>query len=198
VEPSATHTLLSTFLRRLTNLSAHNRSLVLLKPSDQFIDLNSLSQLNGEKSFSMIETLIIEKRKVICPVTDARMEAANEASGRLKKIHRMDQFVFDERGSRDLHVGWPFVRGKFNDGTIVRCPLLFFPVDLFIENNSWLLGFRNDGEIIFNKSFLLAYSFYNQQKADESLLGESFEDVDRDSMAFRTAIYKLLQQSQLS
>jgi superfamily I DNA and/or RNA helicase len=195
VDSAATHKLLSTFLRRLTNLSAHNRSLVLLKSSEQFIDLQSLSQFGGENSFSIIETLILEKKKAICPITDARMESANEASRKLKKIHRLDRFIFEERGSKDLHVGWPFVRGKFNDGTIVRCPLLFFPVDLSNENNKWNLGFRVESEIIFNKSFLLAYSYYNQLEADEALLNESFEDVDRDSTAFRTAVYKLLQRS---
>ncbi len=195
MESTAINKLLSTFLRRLTNLSAHNRSLVLLKPSEQFVDLHSFSQLNGEKSFSIIEAMIHEKSKAICPIVDARMEAANVASKKLKKLYRLNQFIFEERGSHDLHVGWPFVQGKFSDGTVVRCPLLFFPVDLIVENNNWCLRFRNDGEIIFNKSFLLAYSFYNQQKAEEDLLNESFEDVDRDSTSFRTSVYKLLQQS---
>ncbi len=197
MEPAATNKLLSTFLRRLTNLSAYNRSLILLKPSEQFIDLHSLSQIKGEKSFTIIEALILEKKKVICPIADARMEMANEASLKLKKIHRLVQSIYDERGSRDLHVGWPFVRGKFSDGTSVRCPLVFFPVDLRIEDNNWTLNFRGDDEIIFNKSFLLAYSFYNKVKADETLLNESFEDVDRDSTAFRTVLYRCLQQSSI-
>lgn len=196
MEPAdKTKKLLSTFLRRLTNLGAHNRSLVLLKTSEQFVDLHSLSQLNGEKSFSLVEAMIAEKKKLLGPVTDARMEAANEASLKIKKLHRLDQFVFDERGSRDLHIGWPFVRGKFSDGTIVRCPLVFLPVELTIENNKWLIQFRPEGEITFNKSFLLAYSFYNKVPADEALLNQNFEEMDRESTGFRTELYKALQKS---
>ena len=192
-----TKKLLSTFLRRLTNLSGHNRSLFLLKLSDQFLDLRSFSHLNGEKSFSIIEALLSEEKKTICPVADARMESANITSVGLKKLFRNDKFIFEERGSRDLHVGWPFVRGKFSDGTLVRCPLLFFPVELFIDNNNWSLQFRNDGELIFNKSFLLAYSFYNKTKADEILLNETFDDVERSSTAFLTKLYNILQQSSI-
>lgn len=190
-----TNKLLSTFLRRLTNLGVHNRSLVLLKTSEQFVDLHSFSQLNGEKSFSVIEALIAEKKKIICPVADARMDTANEASRKLKKLRRFDEFIFEERGSRDLHVGWPFVRGEFSDGTIVRCPLVFFPVELIVENNKWCLQFRPDGEITFNKSFLLAYSFYNHVAADEELLNQNFEEMDRESTGFRTELYKALQKS---
>jgi hypothetical protein len=190
-----TKKLLSTFLRRLTDLSGSNRSLFLLKTSEQFIDLHSLSYLNGEKSFSLIEKLLAGKERIICPVADPRMETANQASLSLKKLYRIEQFIFEERGSRDLHVGWPFVRGKFSNGTLVRCPLLYFPVELRIENNNWILAVRGDGEITFNKSFLLAYSFYNQTKVDEQLFNETFEDVDRDSTTFRTALYNILKQS---
>ena len=192
-----TKKLLSTFLRRLTNLSGSNRSLFLLKTSEQFLDLHSFSHLNREKSFSIIEALLAEEKKIICPVADARMESANTISVGLKKLFRYDKFIFEERGSRDLHVGWPFVRGKFSDGTPARCPLLFFPVELSIDNNNWCLQFRNDGELVLNKSFLLAYSFYNKTKADETLLNETFDDVERGSTVFLTKLYNILQQSSI-
>ena len=193
-----TKSILTTYLRRLTNLSGNNRSLFLPRlGSEQFIDLHELSQLHKEKSFTIIEALIAEKKKNVCAVADPRMEAVNEASKKLKKLNRLDQFLFEERGSRDLHVGWPFVRGKFADGTLVRCPLLFFPVSLELENNSWILKPRPDADITFNKSFLLAHSFYHQLKTDESLLEETFEEADRDSTVFRTYIYQVLQKSNL-
>jgi AAA domain/Protein of unknown function (DUF4011) len=198
-EVNNTKTILTTYLRRLNNLSGNNRSLFLLRLSgDQFIDLHELSQLEKEKSFAIIEALITEKKKIICAVTDPRMEAVNNASNKLKKLNRHDHFLFEERGSRDLHVGWPFVRGKFANGTSVRCPLIFFPVKLSIENNRWVLKPREDSGISFNKSFLLAYSFHHQVKIDEALLEENFEEADRDSTVFRTFIYQLLQKSNLN
>lgn len=197
---SSDHTkkLLHTYLRRLTNLSGNNRSIFLPRlVGDQFVDLQELSQLNGEKAFGIIEAMIAERQKNICPVLDARMEAANEASSKLKKLHRIDQFIFEERGSQDLHVGWPFVQGKFSDGTLVRCPLLFFPVSLLSVGNQWILHPRKEAGITFNKSFLLAYSYYNKVKANEFLLDETFEDCDRESTGFRTWLYQLLQKSGL-
>lgn len=193
-----TKKLLNNYLRKLTNLSGNNRSIFLPKiNSDQFIDIQELSQLNGEKAFTLLESLIAEKRRVICPVVDARMEAGNEASKSLKKLQRIDQFIFEERGSKDLHVGWPFVRGKFSDGTLVCCPLLFFPVELKIENEKWVLIPRAESEISFNKSFLLAYAFYNHLSLEEELLEESFEGIDRDSTVFRTYLYQLLQKAKI-
>ena len=196
--PDLTKKILHTYLRRLTNLSGNNRSIFLPRlVGDQFIDVQQLSHLNGEKAFGIIEALIAEKLKSICPLLDSRMEASNEASAKLKKLKRIDQFIFDERGSKDLHVGWPFVQGKFNDGTLVRCPLLFFPVTLTAVGNQWVLQPRKDAGITFNKSFLLAYSFYNKVKANEALIEETFEDVDRESTAFRTWLYELLKKSEL-
>ncbi len=195
--PDQTKKLLTTYLRRLTNLSGNNRSLFLPRLNDQFVDIQELSQLNGENAFSIIRALVAEKQKTVCPVMDARMEVSNEASKKLKKLQRIDQFIFEERGSKDLHVGWPIVQGKFNDGTLVRCPLLFFPVVLKTQNNQWVLEPRTDAGISFNKSFLLAYAFYNKLKADESLLEETFEEIDRESTAFKTALYQLLQKSNI-
>lgn len=185
--------ILQTYLRRLTNLSGNNRSLLLLKlPAEQLLDLQELSNLNGERSFSIINALIAGKEKELCQVMDSRLEANNEASKKLKKLQRADNFLFEERGSNDLHVGWPFVRGKFNDGTQVRCPLLFFPVSLAQQNNRWVLKLRKDAGITINKSFVLAYSFYNKVKIDEELLETNFEDFSTDSTVFRTEIYQLL------
>jgi hypothetical protein len=187
--------LLHTYLRRLTNLSGNNRSLFLPRlVGDQFLDVQELSQLNGEKAFTIIEALIAEKFKTICSLSDPRMEATNVASLKLKRLKRIDQFIFDERGSKDLHVGWPFVQGKFNDGTVVRCPLLFFPVSLTTIGNQWVLQPRKDAGVTFNKSFLLAHAFYSKVKANEMLLEETFEDAAHDSTAFRTWLYELLKK----
>jgi DNA polymerase IIIc chi subunit len=89
------------------------------------------------------------------------------------------------------------VEGKFNDGTFVRCPLLFFPVTLTITNQHWILHPRKEAGITFNKSFLIAYSYYNKVKANEALLEEDFEEADEDSILFRTWLYKLLRTQEL-
>lgn len=191
--------ILNSYLRKLTNLSGTSRSIYLPRAnSEQFIDLHLLSQLNGEKSFSIVEALIAGKAKNLCPLVDSRMETSNEASKKVKRIQRLDQLIFEERGSKDLHIGWPFARGKFMDGTRVRAPLLYIPVEIKIESNNWVVSQRVDADITFNKSFLLAYSFYNKIQVEEFLLDETFEEMDKDSTVFRTALYQLLQKSSIN
>jgi DNA polymerase III delta prime subunit len=181
------------FLRRLTNLSGSNRSLFLPRlHAEQLLDLQAFSFLNGSKSFSVVNSLIAGKSIALCQVLDSRMESNNVMSERLKRLQRVDQFLFEERGSTDLHVGWPFVHGKFKDGTLVRCPLLFFPVSLVQTSNEWVLHLREDAGITFNKSFLLAYAYFNQVALEEDLIDFSFEDWDSDSTVFRTQLYQLL------
>jgi hypothetical protein len=123
------------------------------------------------------------------------MEANNESSRKLKVLQRTDRFLFEERGSKDLHVGWPFVHGKFNDGTLVRCPLLFFPVELALEKGQWFVQPREGVDPSFNKTFLLAFAHYNKVAANDELMEEDFEDFDRDSTVFRTSLYQLLQKN---
>lgn len=185
--------ILSTYLRRLTNLSGNNRSLLLLRlAAEQLMDVHELSFLNGERSFEIINSLIAGKNKKLCQVIDSRMESNNLVSRKLKKLQRIDRFIFEERGSNDLHVGWPFVRGKFSDGSMARCPLLYFPVSIIQEGQHWVLQPRKDAGITFNKSFLLAFAFYNQVKLEEDLLDTNFEEFDTDSTVFRTGLYQLL------
>lgn len=195
---SKTKKLLSVFMRRLTNLSANNRSLFLPRIyTDQYIDVHSLSQLNGENAFSLIEALMAQKKKIICPIVDTRMEEVNIASGKLKKLKRISEFLFEERGSYDLHVAWPFVHGKFADGTTVRAPLAFFPVSIESDHTHWILSPKEESEATINKSFLLAYSFYNNTKLDEALMEETLEDFPPDPTAFRTELYKIFQSGKI-
>ena len=194
------HELLQSYLRRLTNLSGNNRSLLLLRLiSDQFIDIHEFDYLNNESSFSIVNDLIAQKTNIpVCDELDSRSEHANLVSKKLKKLQRMDRFIFEERGSKDLYIGWPFIRGKFIDGTLIRCPLLFFPVAVELQKNRWIIKPRTEVNITFNKSFLLAYSYYNKVQLDENLVEFTFEDFDQDdSRVFRTSLYQLIKESLL-
>ncbi|MCK6616423.1 MAG: AAA domain-containing protein [Cyclobacteriaceae bacterium] len=183
------------YLRRLTRLAGNNRLLLLLRQTGhQVLDLAQLNHLAVRNAFEIIEALIAQQPIAVCPITDSRVEAVNSVSIRLKRLQRLEKFLFEEKGTRDLHVGWPLLRGKFADGTPVRAPLLFFPVELYTENGSWIIRRRADGEITFNKSLLLAYFHFNQAAVNEELLEISFEEFDSDSTVFRTQLYQLLKE----
>jgi len=189
--------ILKTYLNRLINISANNKSLLLRKLNkEHYIDLHDFDFSHNKSSFTIIKDLIAGKNKNhLCKITDSRDESVNLLSRRLKKLNRYEKMLFEEHGSKDLYVGWPFLRGKFSDGTPVRCPLIYFPVKILQDGPNWVLQQREDVNITLNKAFLIAYGHYNQVKISEDFLEKVFEDFDTDSMVFRTGLYHFFKES---
>ncbi|TAF34443.1 MAG: DUF4011 domain-containing protein [Cytophagales bacterium] len=187
------------YQKRLTNLSANNRSLLLLKLlSGQFVDLHEADFLLKNSSFYIIKQLLSKAGKIsLCAELDSRHKPSNVLSRQLKMLSRMDKNVADECGAQDLYVGYPFVEGKLLDDTLIRCPLLFFPVSLEKQENMWFLKPRDAQQIVFNKSFLLAYSHFNQIRLDDNIQDADFDEFSKDSLKFLTELYQLLKESSL-
>lgn len=190
---------LRTFRRRLTNLSSRNRSLLLTSlPAGQFLDLQEVDFLLNKPSFSIIADLISRKPSVaLCDVLDARQERSNEVSRKLRHIDRAARFIEEERGTEDLYVGWPFVKGKFLDDTVIHGPLLFFPVQLSQQGKSWKLTRRSDELAFLNPTLALAYGQFNQVKLPDEVIEKTMDDLDRDPLVFRTQLYEWLKNSPL-
>src|SRR5690606_37899266 len=112
-----------------------NRSLVLLKPSASLhLDVHALDHAHKGPSIGYVQELLAGKQNItLCAVADARDAALAPLTKQLKTIQRRANMIWEERGAKELFVGWPFVEGAFPDGTLVRCPLLFFPVELKIN-----------------------------------------------------------------
>jgi superfamily I DNA and/or RNA helicase len=194
---SIMHRILNSYLRRLTNLTSRNKSLLLLRLiSGRYLDVNEFDFLNNKPAFSIVEQLIARKKEIfLCRVLDSRDETNNKVSQKLRKIWRSDRFVFEERGAKDLCLAWPFARGYLADGTPVRAPLLFFPVSVKMEENGWILRPRTQEYCYLNRSLLLAYAHFNKLPVDEKLMDFNFEEFPSDSRAFRVALYDLFKNS---
>lgn len=191
--------ILKAYLKRLTNLSTRNKSLLLTSlPAEQFLDLHETDFLLGKSSFEFIQHLVQRKARIpVCDIQDPRFEKVNEVSKRLRKIARTERFIEEERGSKDLYVGYPFVRGKLSDGTPIHAPLLFFPVTLRIDREQWCLFERDDIGVILNRSFTLAYAHFNEAAVSDEVLEKSFEDFSKDILEFRTQLYEWLKETPL-
>ncbi len=195
---------LKVYLRRLTNLSTRNRSLLLnTLPTEQFLDLKELDFVDGRAAFEVLKDVISQKKTIkLCQRLDSRSEKVNEISKRLTKLARTERFIEEERGSEDLYVAYPFVRGKLMDGTVIHAPLAFFPVTLqqqlseSTEGAAWRLHRRGEPAAL-NRSFLLAYGHFNQIKISEELLEKSLDELSKDPLVFRTELYELLKNSAL-
>ncbi|WP_420148830.1 AAA domain-containing protein [Spirosoma sp.] len=190
---------LKTFRRRLTNLSSRNRSLLLTSlPSGQFLDLHETDFLLNKPSFSIIADLISRKASItLCEVLDPRQERSNEVSRKLKRINRTTRFIEEERGTEDLYVGWPFVKGKFLDETVIHGPLLFFPVQIELQGKFWKLTRRGDGLAFLNPTLALAYGQFNQVKVTDEVVEKSLDEFDRDPLVFRTQLYEWIKKTPL-
>jgi superfamily I DNA and/or RNA helicase len=165
---------------------------------EQHIDLHAFDYANNKPSFDLIKAIIRKSPATLCSESDPRDHQSNTISRQLKKLKRTEEFIFHERGSQDLYVGWPYVEGRFQDNTLVRCPLIFFPVTLGVDQGKWVLDIRKEVNFTFNKTFLLAYAYYNQVAYEESLVEEVISDLDQDITVFRTQIYELLKDSFVS
>jgi hypothetical protein len=189
--------ILKAYLKRLTNLSTRNKSLLLTNLSaEQFLDFHDSDFLLSKPSIEVLKQVIQGNSRVaLCDVADPRFEKVNEVSKRLRKISRTERFIEEERGSRDLYVGYPFVKGKLSDGTPIHAPLLFFPVTLRMDREQWCLFERDDSNVALNQSFALAYGHFNEAKIPDEVLEKSFEDFPNDFLEFRTQLYEWLKST---
>lgn len=189
--------ILKAYLKRLTNLSNRNKSLLLTNLSaEQFLDLSDTDFLLGKPAIELIKQLVQGKERIpLCDVADPRYEKVNEVSKRLRKIARTERFIEEERGSRDLYVGYPFIKGKLSDGTVIHAPLLFFPVTLKMVREQWCLQERDESNVLLNQSFALAYAYFNETRIPDDVLEKSFEDFSGDFLEFRTQLYEWLKST---
>src|SRR5690554_3666661 len=148
------------YLNRLVDLSARNRSVFLPKLiASQMIDLKDFHFLNNHPSFFYITELLGRKKNIpLIQLADSRDKNVNELSQKLRRLHQHIQLVEQETGEKNVFVGWPFVEGKLVNEQLIRCPLIFFPVALVKDENSWYMSKKAGGQPFLNKAFLLAYA----------------------------------------
>jgi hypothetical protein len=190
--------ILKTYLKRLINLGAGNRSLLLLKPpKSQYIDLKAFSFLVNKADYAILEELLLKKKKIeVCAVIDPRFEASNLVSKQLAAIAKTAKTIEEESGNVSLFLGYAFVEGRLLDDTLVRAPLLFLPVNLTKNQNTWSLESRPE-EIQFNYTFLTAYSHYNKVKFSDEFSEMGFNGFAENALDFKTKLYELLKESPL-
>ncbi len=153
---------------QLTDVSKRNRSLHLSRLNMRMhFDLYELFDENKEEAQKLATK--IENRK---PLRLVKVITPNEddmaASYRLTHLQREADFIEKETGNYDMYAGYPFVEGKFGDGTHFKCPLLLFPI--IIEKDYKKLEFTAKPDLerspILNKTFIIAYQKFNRVQFD--------------------------------
>ena len=192
--------IIHTYKLRLTNLSQGNRSLKLGKLSSRRdIDLKDLGFLEKDSPEEILQKIIAGKDIRLISRLDPRFEPTNIADRRLNRIYRTVNTIFEETGTYDLFIGYPFVEGKFIDGTIARCPVLLFPVRLLRNLQSrprWKLEIIKDEPISFNKTFFLAYEQYQQIRLPAEFWEEEIEPSS-DWMSWVNLLFQKIKSYEL-
>jgi len=185
---------------RLVNVNKNNKSILHLRiQKNNEIDLENFLFAGFIKNPHDILTQLFDARKIIPLIQDidARDEAANFLSNRLKKIEFTSKTVFEEKGSLELFVGWPYCQGVLQDGVLVRCPLLFLPVKLYKENSIWKITQNKEIPISLNRSFLIAYAHYNSISLTQEFIETDFSSYSADLGEFKNQFYEFLKASPL-
>lgn len=119
------------------------------------------------------ELFVKEEKERIEERTEDLISYANQ----IKYLEREIKAVEKETGKYELFVGYPFVEGRFNDGTFVRGPLLLFPVEIIKKNNKWDIKNIVTQDVLLNKVLLYGYAKYNNIKLGE--IETEFADLEK-------------------
>lgn len=107
--------------------------------------------------------LIEEEKKSV----EHQIEKIISYSNQINYLSREITAVERETGKYELFIGYPFVEGRFNDGTFVRAPLVLFPIELIKKNNRWSIKNIVDQDIMINKVLAYGYAKYNNIKLED-------------------------------
>jgi len=136
-----------------------------------------------------LEKKFLDKSKM--DTTDARKE--NLRRERLKKEElkkanisqvnhlrvlkrEVDEFA-KETGRYEMFVGYPFVQGELNKDTMIKAPLLLFPMTIVIQDEFTVdIEFKKDEPIQLNKVFILAYA-----KQHKLIIDDMIQEFDGDN-----------------
>ena len=86
----------------------------------------------------------------------------------LRTLKREVEEFAKETGRYEMFVGYPFVQGELNRDTMIKAPLLLFPVTINIRDEFTVdLEFKKDEPIQLNKVFILAYAKQHKLVIDD-------------------------------
>lgn len=187
------------FKRKLTNLSSANPLLWMgrLKAGIQ-LDLAWLEQNEVKPTGFFLDQILEGKKKVpICLVHNPRFGDENQSSRKLAQLVRNQETLLQERGVNDMFLAWPFVAGRWPDGSYFRTPFLFIPVRLEMDSSQWNLRPELERAIL-NPAYLLAYAHHFSLPPDPDLYEKELDLESESRIEFIRQLYEKIKSSHLN
>ena len=149
---------------------------------DKFFDILNLSEKIEKKFKDKTKMTVAETRN-----ENLRRERLKRDE--LKKAHlsqvnhlrilkrEVDEFA-KETGRYEMFVGYPFVQGELDRETMIKAPLLLFPMNIAIRDEFTVeLEFKKDEPVQLNKVFILAYAKHHKLIVDD--LVQEFDNENK-------------------
>lgn len=186
---------LSVFAKKLTQLGAAGR--LLWFPSlriSRDADWADLDHEDGLSAPLLLDNFWQKQRIRLCKQTDSRRSDTSLLARRLRTIHRNEQQLYQETGTRSLQMALFMVQGCMPSGQAIRCPLVLLPVSLKLENHYWqLTTLEKTAEPALNKTFLLTYAREHGLTLPNELYDHNFEAC-QDIDTLKTNLYNLFKK----
>lgn len=185
--------LLTMYRDRLTDLTARNLSLRLMRMSNKnHVDIHSLSVLNpleGERVFH--DTFHFEP--LIPLVATNRLDEEGIALNRkLTQLKREMDLIEQETGMNPFYIAYGFLEGYLVEDFFIRSPLMLIPAKLkkteLQKLPYWVLELSSDDLPFLNRTLLLAIEKYLGIKIEEQLPDDFEEQLKANAMGFVKAL----------
>lgn len=161
--------------------------LSLISPAEKKSILENLGvdTVIARKSISLDTLEPQERQKAILKneriKRDESQKAIESEIASLKELKREIEEIEKETGRYELYIGYPFVFGSIQQGpskTVIKAPLLLFPVRIEIIDDHTIELFLNESEKIqLNRALLFAYAQSKRINLDG--LDLEFDDLSR-------------------
>lgn len=153
--------ILTLYRDRLTDLTARNQSLRLLRlVHKNHADLAAFSKVLPGAESRILQGVLAHQGDVPLLSANSFEEEEMLFGQRLMRLKRETDLIEQETGANAFYVGYGFLEGYLVEGFYLRCPLLFYAAKLKkkpIRNvQYWVLEFDDAEPPFLNRTFLLA------------------------------------------
>ncbi len=161
------------------------------------LDLSEILFATGRSSEDFLDELCSGKKRIrISSVFDPRNPAENRAGFYLQKLARERQTENQERGTDNLFLAWPFILGQWPDGSWLRTPFQFIPLNLVKDDHFWWIEPAVSSALI-NPAFMLAYAHHTGKELETELYEKELSIEAGNALEYLTRLYEMLKESRL-